>query len=400
MKISLGIKILIGICVGIVLGLFAPAVAHKISFIGEIFLRLLKMLMVPLVFFSISSGICKMGDVRRLRTVGMRFSAYILATSALCALFGVAVAQLFSLGSGSAHFTLAETPDVAVKYDFIDTLVNWFPENVVKAMAEGELLQIIVFAFFFGSALLVLKDKTSRLSAIVEECSETMIKITNFVMEFSPFGIASLLATMFVSVDTSVMKEVLSFVLCVNLSCAAVLFVVFPAFLKFFVKVRPYRFLRCISEVILVALSTTSSAATLPVSINVAKTKLKISENVYGFTLPFGNTCGMNGFAVTIGLFSVFAFNLCNRDVTFASILQFVLLGIVLSVGAAGVKGAGIIMTTLLLETMGLNLALVPVIAAVWPIIDPAMTVVNNASDLVGTVMVAKSTGDFECAEI
>jgi Na+/H+-dicarboxylate symporter len=104
----------------------------------------------------------------------------------------------------------------------------------------------------------------------------------------------------------------------------------------------------------------------------------------------------MNGFAVTVGLFSVFAFNLCGKEVTFASILQFVFLGIILSVGAAGVKGAGIIMTTLLLETMGLNLGLVPIVAAIWPIIDPAMTVVNNASDLVGTALVAKSTGDFD----
>lgn len=396
MKISLGIKILIGILAGAVIGIFFPECANKVSFLGEIFLRLLKMLMVPLVFFSISSGICKMGDVKQLRTVGMRFSAYIILTSGLCAFLGVLIAQLFSIGKGSTQFIVKGVSDITSKYSFIDTVVNWFPENVVKSMAEAELLQIIVFALFLGAALLSLKEKSARLSAIVEECSDVMIKITNFVMEFSPFGIASLIATMVVSVDTSVMKEVLSFILFVNITCAIVLFVFYPIVIKLFIKVRPYKFMNRITETMLVALSTTSSAATLPVSINVAKTKLGIKEKIYGFTLPFGNTCGMNGFAVTVGLFSVFAFNLCGKEVTFASILQFVFLGIILSVGAAGVKGAGIIMTTLLLETMGLNLGLVPIVAAIWPIIDPAMTVVNNASDLVGTALVAKSTGDFD----
>ncbi len=151
-----------------------------------------------------------------------------------------------------------------------------------------------------------------------------------------------------------------------------------------------------ITEPMLVAISTTSSAATLPVSIRTSEEKLGIPENIYGFTLPLGNTCGMNGFALFIGLCCIFASNLYGFDITISRIAQFVFLGIILSIGAAGVKGAGIVMSTVLLETLGMPLSLIPILAAIWPTIDPAHTTMNNVSDLVGTAIVAKQLGKMD----
>ena len=388
-KLSLGKKIIIGIIVGLAIGFISPKAAEMLSPIGDIFLRMLKMLMVPLVFFSITSGVCKMGDTKQLATVGIRFIAYVIITSGITAAFGAIVGMFLHLGSGTTEFLESTTEAEAVSYNFIDNVVSWFPENVIDAMANANMLQIIIFSIFLGVALLALGEKADILIKVVDQASDTMLKITEFVMAFSPFGIASLMATMITTVSGSTMKEVLILVACVYGCGIPVLFVFYPVIIKVLAKLNALKFMKKISEPMLVAISTTSSAATLPVSIRVSGEKLGIPENIYGFTLPLGNTCGMNGFAMFLGLFCVFASNIYGYAITPGSIAQYVFLGIILSVGAAGVKGAGIVMTTVLLETMGMPLTLVPILAAIWPTIDPALTLMNNTSDLVGTTLIA-----------
>ena len=392
-KPSLGVSTLVGIGVGLVIGFASPRLALALAPIGDVFLRMLKMLMVPLVFFCITAGICKMGDVRQLRRVGALFLAYIVLTSGVCALAGVAAGLLAGVGRGTAEFADAAASVSGESFSFVDTAVSWFPENVVGAMASSDMVQVIVFSLFLGVALLSLGERTRGVVRIVDECNEVMLKITDFVMAFSPVGIGALMAKLVVSVGGETAKAVLSFVVVDNLCCLAILVVLYPILLAFLAQVNVLSFFRKIMEPLLVALTTTSSAATLPVSIRVARDKLGVSEQVYGFTLPLGNTCGMNGFAAYLGVMCIFAYNLYGHPVTPASVAQFVFLGIVLSVGAAGVKGAGIIMSTVLLEAMGLPLGIVPVVAAIWPVLDPAHTVVNNASDLVGTAVVARRLG-------
>lgn len=146
----------------------------------------------------------------------------------------------------------------------------------------------------------------------------------------------------------------------------------------------------------IVAASTTSSAATLPVSIDLSKHELGIPEKIYGFTLPLGNTCNMNGMAVALGVISVFASNLYGYDITVGALIQFVFMGLVLSIGAAGVKGAGIVMSTVLLQTLGMPLTLVPILAAIWPVIDICHTTANITGDLAGTIVVAHSVGELD----
>ena len=392
-KLSLGTKILIGLAVGLALGFVSPRAAVAIQPLGEVFMRLLKMLMVPLVFFSISAGVCKMGDVKRLRTVGLSFVAYILVTSGLCALLGVGVGLLSGVGTGTAEFVDASAQTAKTSFSFVATAVAWVPENVIDAMVRGDMVQVIVFALFLGVALLTLGEKVKTLVGVVDCCSETMLKITEFVMEFSPVGIGAMMANLVVTIGGATAKEVFTFIVLDNVCCLVILVVLYPLLIAALTRLGVFAFARRIVDPAVVAVTTTSSAATLPVSIATAKGKLGIPEDVYGFTLPLGNTCGMNGFAAYLGLMCIFAFHLYGRPVTFGAIMQFVFLGIVLSVGAAGVKGAGIIMSTVLLETLGMPLGIVPIIAAIWPTLEPAHAVVNNVSDLTGTAIVADRLG-------
>jgi len=299
-------------------------------------------------------------------------------------------------GTGTTEFLNTEAQVESVSYNFIDNVVSWVPDNVVNAMATANMLQIIVFAIFLGVALLSLGDKVKGFVSGIDQGSEAMLKITAYVMEVSPIGIASLMATMVNTVSGATMKEVITFLITDNVCALLILFVLYPFIIKVLAGLNPFKFMKEITEPMLVAVTTTSSAATLPVSIKVAEEKLGVPENIYGFTLPLGNTCGMNGFALFVGLCCIFASNLYGFDVTFSRIIQFVFLGIILSVGAAGVKGAGIVMSTVLLESLGMPLSLIPILAAIWPTIDPAHTVLNNVSDLAGTTLVANSLGKLD----
>ena len=200
-------------------------------------------------------------------------------------------------GRGTTEFLDASAEVESVSYSFIDNIISWVPENIVQSMQEANMLQIIIFAIFLGVALLALGQKAELLIKVIDQGSEAMLKITEFVMAFSPIGIASLMATMVATISGSTMKEVLVFIVTDYVCAIIVLIVLYPVIIKFLAKLQPLRFMKKIVEPIIVAASTTSSAATLPVSIKTAQEKLGILENIYGFTLPLGNTCGMNGFS-------------------------------------------------------------------------------------------------------
>ena len=389
-SMGLGTKILIGIIIGLAIGFLSLSFIETISPLGKVFLRMLKMLIVPLVFFSIISGICKMGDVRQLITVGLRFVAYILISSGIAAAAGSFAGIALNVGGGTTEFLSAGAKVESVEYNFINNVISWFPENIVNAMVKQDMLQIIVFAIFLGCALLILGKEVAELIRLLDQCAAVMLKITDFVMAFSPIGIASLMATMVTTISGATVKDVLLLIAADYLTCGLVLVILYPLILKVAAGISPLGFFRRISEPMLVAVSTTSSAATLPVSLKVAGSKLGIPENVYGFTLPLGNTCGMNGFAVFIGLCCIFCGHIYGVEVTFGKLVLYIFLGIILSVGAAGVKGAGIVMSTVLLEAIGMPLDVIPIFAAIWPVIDPPHTLLNNTGDLVGTAVIAK----------
>ena len=394
-KLQLWQQIVIAIILGALLGIFLPGYVPYISFLGQIFLRLLKMLIAPLVLTTLISGVCKMGDVNQLKTVGIRIVAFYVATSAISAAIGMAFALVSQPGKGVTDLLTEQTVEAA-EYSFLDNFISWIPTNIFESLSTGNTLQIIVFAIMAGVILLMLGEHTKDLVKLIEQGADMMLKMTEVIMKFSPIGIFALIAEMMTTLSSSMLMQVLNMIITDYVACIVVIFIMQALLVKVLAKVSPMLFFKKIAPSMIVAASTTSSAATLPVSIDLAKKQLGVSEKVYGFTLPLGNTCNMNGMAVAIGVISVFASNLYGFEITRASLVQFVFMGLVLSIGAAGVKGAGIVMSTVLLQTLGMPLTLVPILAAIWPVIDIPHTTANITGDLAGTLIVAKSVNEID----
>lgn len=399
LKQKLYIQIFVGIIVGVILGITLGDKVTIIKPLGTIFLSLLKMLIVPLTFFTITSGINKMGDIKSLRNVGGRIALFYAITSLLAATSGMIMALIIKPGKEVIGILDQGAKVEVASFNFLDNVVSWIPTNPFEALVNANMLQIIFFSVFLGIALLLLESKVNRLVEIIDQGADVMIKITDIVMKFAPYGIMALIAELVATLGAEMLAEVGKFILTDYIALAVMLLVIYPLLLKYIGKLSPLKFYKGVAPAMLVAASTTSSAATLPISMNCADKNLKIPEKIYGFTLPLGATVNMDGMAVALGVISVFAANVYDLPITPGLIFQFMFLGLVLSIGAAGVKGAGIVISTVLLQTLNLPLTLVPIFAAIWPLIDIGHTTTNITGDLTGTSIIAASLGEIDVEE-
>ncbi len=387
------LQILIGILLGAALGFLLGPHAAVLKPLGDIFIRLLKMLIVPLTFFTLISGMTKLESLRSFRSLGGMIILYFALTSLVAAGLGMTVALIIRPGREAEGLLgpvgRVEAPD----FHFMDNLVSWFPENPIRAMTEGHMLQIIVFAIIVGLGLLAMGAKARNLARFFTEAADLMITVTEFVMKTAPYGILALVANMVATLGAEMLTEVARFLAAEYVAMLILLLVLYPPLLRGFGRLNPWRFYRNIAPAMLVAGSTTSSSATLPISMAVAEDNLGIPEKVWGFTLPLGATVNMDGMASSIGVIAVFAANLYAVPLTPALLLQFVFLGLALSIGTAGVKGGGIVMSGILLQTLNMPLTLLPILASLWPILDIGHTTCNVTGDLVGTGIVAARMG-------
>ena len=324
-------KIFVMLLLGIVVGWVAGPKAEILQPLGDVFIRLLRMLIVPLVFFTLSSGVTKMGSPSNLRRVGGFVVTYYLLSSLLAAAVGCAVALVIRPGIGAEGILGTVGEIKAASYSAVASILNWIPTNPVEAMANANMLQIIFFSLIVGIALLLLDKKTENFRRFLQEGAEVMIQITDFVMKFAPYGIFALVAILVGTIGDKMMSAVLKFILADYIAVGIVLLVIYPPILRFF-SVPVLRFFRHIFPAMLVAATTTSSAATLPVSMQVAEEKLGLPEPIYGFALPLGNTVNMNGMAVAIGVIAVFALDLFQVSITPGLLFQIVYLGLLLEV--------------------------------------------------------------------
>ncbi|MBM7714976.1 Na+/H+-dicarboxylate symporter [Bacillus thermophilus] len=390
-------QIALGGLIGVLLGFMLGENVKYFEPFGTLFLRLLQMLIIPLVITSILAGILQMKDAKSVGKVGGGFLIYLVVSSLIATTIGVLTAFIIQPGKGVGsildHGESVESQD----FSFVEHFLSWVPTNIFESLANLEMLQIIIFTVFIGLVMLSLgKEKTSTITNFVNESSDIMMKLTNYVIQLAPYGILALLAGLVGQFDSDMLGEVLKFVIADYIALLVVVLLVYPFLLKLTTGLSPLQFYKNVYPSMLFAFTTSTSSATIPISLQVAKKNLGISERTAGFTIPFGATANMDGFAVAIGIISVFAANLYGIDLTFGMIVQFVLLGLVLSIGAAGVRGAGVVMSIVLLESLGMPLTLIPILAAIWPVIDMGHTTVNITSDLTGTTIVAKKTNDLD----
>jgi Na+/H+-dicarboxylate symporter len=389
----LHVQILVCLAVGAGLGLILGPRAAALKPVGDVFLRLLTMLVVPLTFFTLVAGLTKLEGLRSLRTIGGRIVLYYALSSLFAAGLGVALALVLNPGREAAGLLgTAAAADVR-PFGFWDQIVSWFPANPIQAFAEGNLFQVIVFALFIGLALLAMGEKARSLVRFMNDGAALMIKVTDLVMKLSPYGILALTAVLTGSLSAKMLRDVGRFVGADVAGQILLLVVFYPLVLRLFGRLPVGRFYRHISPALLVAASTTSSAAALPAAMTAADKGLGVPEKVWGFSLPLGATINQNGMAVAIGVIAVFASNLYGAPLAAAALLKIVFLGLVLSAGTAGVKGGGIVVSGILLQTLGLPLTLLPLLASLWPVLDVGHTTNNVAGDLVGTAVIARRLG-------
>ena len=396
-KLPLYTQIAIGAIIGVILGFILGENAKYIAPIGDAFLQFLKMLIIPLVITTILSGILKMNDIKSFGKVGGGFLFYLLITSLLATAIGFIVALIIQPGKGNTSFLDHGEAVETEEFSFLDHFLNMIPANIFESLTNMDMLPIIIFTIIVGLIILSIgKEKSGTVIKFIEESANIMIKMTEFVIQLAPYGILALMTNLVGTFGSNMLSAVASFILADYLAMALVFLLVYPLILKFIAKVNPFQFYKNIYPSLLFAFTTSTSSATIPVSLRVMKRNVGVSEKTSGFTVPFGATANMDGMAVALGVISVFATNLYNIELTIGLFLQIIFLGLILSLGAAGVRGAGIIFSMILLETLGLPLELVPVLAAVWPIIDMGHTTVNVTGDLTGTTVVARKTGDFD----
>lgn len=394
-KLNLTTKIFIGLIVGIIVGLgFTSNPAFLETFIkpvGTLFINLIKLVIVPLVLASLVVGAASIGDPKKLGRIGGKTLSYYLLTTAFAVTIGLLLGTILNPGAGLSipAGAAAEAKEVP---KLIDTVLNIVPSNPLKALVDGNMLQIIVFALLLGIAVTMLpKEKGKPFVSFFDSLAEIMYKITAIVMELAPYGVFALIAPVVAKNGPAVLIPFIKVIIAVYLGCILHAVIVYSSAVSVLGKMNPIKFFKGIAPAAMTAFSTTSSSATLPVTMKNVTENLGVSEKVASFVLPLGATINMDGTALYQGVCALFVAQVYGIDLTMAQMGTIVLTATLASIGTAGVPGAGLIMLTMVLQSVGLPLEGIALIAGIDRILDMMRTCVNVVGDTSAAVVVAAS---------
>lgn len=401
-KTSLTVKVLSGLVLGAIVGLlinlFAPGAFENLNTylfvpLGQIFLSLIKMLVVPLVLFSIILGTTGLGDPAKLGRIGFKTIAYFLVTTTIAILIGLGLAAVIKPGLAgdfdleNASFEVEEAPAVA------ETLLNIIPANPLAAMTEGNMLQIIVFAVFVGLALTALGEKTRGVVKLIEQGNEIMMYLVGLVMKFAPYGTFGLIATAVGSQGFSAMKAMGSYMVVILAALLIHAAFTYGGTIAFLAKKNPIWFFKKFAPAMTVAFSTSSSTATLPVSMEVAQRDLGVPKPISSFVQPLGATINMDGTAIMQGVATMFIAQAYGVDLTAIELATVVLTAVLASIGTAGVPGVGLIMLAMVLGSVNLPVAGIGLVIGIDRLLDMTRTAINISGDAACAVYVAETEG-------
>lgn len=392
-------KIFLGLVLGIIVGFLlqgAPEIADTyIKPFGTLFINMIKMIIVPLVFSSLIVGAASIGDIKSLGRIGGKTVLYYLLTTAVAVSIGLALATIMNPGAGlsipiGAEMAGKDAPSI------ITTILNIIPKNPLKGLVDGNILQVIAFALFLGVGCAVLPDNKGKpFLAFFESLSEIMYKITAFIMELAPYGIFALIAPVFAKYGVDVLKPLAMVILAVYIGCILHAVIVYSTAVKLIANISPKEFFKGVMPATMTAFSTTSSSGTLPVTIRSVRDNLGVSEKISSFVLPLGATINMDGTALYQGVCALFIAQVYGIDLSMAQMATIVLTATLGSIGTAGVPGGGFIMLSLVLQSVGLPLEGLVLIAGIDRLLDMARTAVNVTGDASAAVIVAASEGEL-----
>lgn len=393
-KLSLATKTFIGFGLGIVIGLVFGEKATIVKPLGTIFLNMIKMIVVPMVFFSITAGVASLGDLKKLRNIGVKVVGLYALTSALCVGLGLIMANIINPGKGFDLTALSQSTDYEAQAmpSIIDTLIDMFPSNIFTSFTNTNMLQIIVFSVFLGVALIMMGKEGERLLAGVQSCANAMYKITAIVMEFSPIGVCALLADSVGAYGLKIFGPLGKLILTVHASDVILVLLMYIPMVALLAKFPVKKWLQGIWKVWVVTASTTSSGS-LPITTSVTNDEFGVSSELSSFSLPLGATINMNGGCIYYAAAIVMTAQIYGMNLTPSALVNIIISTVLVAMGCPGVPGGAIIMTTILLTNMGLPLEIVGLIAGIFRLIDMANTTFNVTGDVVTTMVVARSEG-------
>ena len=398
-KPPLSVQILIGLLLGVLAGLAlqaAPDVARTyIKPFGVLFLNLIKMVVVPLVFASITVGTCGLGDAKKVGRIGGKTILFYLCTTALAVTLGLLAANLFPVGRGLGQVAQESAGAAGTTVSVADTLLNIVPTNPVAALAEGNMLQIIFFALCLGGAILLIGEKGLPLLAVCDSLAEAMYALTGFIMKLAPVAVFALIAPVVAELGPRVLLAFLEVILVVYGACLLHMLVGYSIAVGGIARVNPLTFFRTALPALVFAFSSASSAGTLPFSMEAAR-RLGVPAPVRSFVLPLGATINMDGTAIYQGVCALFIANAYGIPLDLGQQVTIVLTCTLASVGTAGVPGAGVVMLTMVLQSVGLPVEGVALVAGIDRVLDMARTTVNITGDIACSAVVAATEGGLK----
>jgi len=396
-KINLLTQILIAFIIAIILGVVFGQSIAVIKPLGTLFLRLIKFIIVPLVLSSLVVGVASIGDIKKLGRMGGKTVAYYLITTAFAVTIGLVIANLLTPGEGLGLTLNASQPaEVKEATGLIDTLLAIVPTNPIAALVEGQMLQIIFFAIFLGIGITLVGEKAKTIYNFFDGLADVMYRITNIVMKFAPYGVLGLVAPVVGEYGPDVLLPLLKVILAVALASLLHVFITYSISVKAFAKMSPLAFFKGVMPASIVAFSTTSSAGTLPVTIKSTEENLGVSKRVSSFVLPLGATINMDGTALYQGVSALFIAQFFGIDLSITQQITIVLTATLASIGTAGVPGAGLIMLTMVLQSVNLPLEGLALIAGIDRVLDMFRTSVNVTGDASAAVVIAASEGELD----
>ncbi|KGM50221.1 sodium:dicarboxylate symporter [Pseudooceanicola atlanticus] len=408
-KMSLTVKVLIGMAAGLVLGVIFNVIDSEFinthiagglfAMIGKMFVNALKMLVVPLVFFSLICGVTGIGDIRVLGRVGGKSLVFYILTTGLAISIAIILALIVGPGNG---FNMEGIDTSGVTGKEAPTVWNVFaaivPTNPIAAFANGDMLQVIFYTVVLGVAVLMLGGKSKGFIEGCEYMNEVMMKVVTIVMAFAPIGVFCLIAKTFTEQGIELFGPVLAYVITLVAALFLHLFVTLMILLKIFSGLNPFIFMRKMRPAQIFAFSTASSNATIPVTLRSVTERVGVDNSVASFTVPFGATINMDGTAIMQGVATVFLANVYGVELGLGGYITVIGMAVLASIGTAGVPGVGLVMLTMVLTQVGLPIEGIALILGVDRLMDMIRTAVNITGDAVVSTIVAKGEDKIDMA--
>ena len=406
-KLTLTGKILLGLLLGFICGLILKAIPSNyikdtllldgiFKIVGSGFTSAIKMMVVPLVFVSLICGSTSMGDINKLGRIGGKTVVFYLCTTAIAIIISLFLGVFLKPGMGLDMSNMV-SGEVAIgeSKSIVDIILNIIPSNPIQSLASGEMLQVIFFAVLIGVAMNMLGEKVDSIKVMFESLNEICMKIVNIIMLFAPYGVFALVSTTFATVGADAIFALLKYIGVVLLGLLLHVTLIYGGLFKIFTKQKIKPFLSKFTEVAAITFSTASSSASIPVSLEIME-ELGVGKTTRSFTIPIGATINMDGTAIMQGVAALFIAQIYGIDLGLNDMITIILTATLASIGTAGVPGVGMIMLSMVLQSVGLPLEGIGLIMGVERIIDMFRTTVNVMGDNICTLIIANSESDLD----